>query len=232
MSPPCSPNGNPRSSPSISKDVSNKDHVDRDRSTPSDQREDQETAPTETVAKQTPAPLMQPLAQPPRHQRRTVATRPHQARQLPALRRQQQVRRPTLNGSATDAVANTTTKLANTFLINARNVAQWATRDIIARNQQGAKASSPWSKIASSLPHSPIRPRAPQSLAPRCDSQARVPEARTSGAKRTLSRTPVPTILSSMHHSPVHRASSFIQRTLAVLSVSTTRQSVLLAPVK
>ena len=232
MSPPCLPSGNPRPSPSISRDASNKDHVAKDKSTPSGQHEDQGTAPTGTVARQTPATLIRTLARSPRRPRRTVVLRRHQAQLRPALHKQQQVRRQPLNGSATGAVANTTTKLANTFLTNVRNAAQWATQAIFARNQQGTRASSPWSKIASSPPPSPTQLRALQPLALRCDLQARVPEASTSSARRTLSRTPVPTILSSMHHSPVHRASSFIQRTLAVLSVSTTHPSALLAPVK
>ena len=153
-------------------------------------------------------------------------------RQLPVPLRPQEAKRPISKGNATDAEASMTIRPASISPTNARSVAQWDTRDTTAKSQHETQVSSQWCKTASSRPPSPILPRAHQPLAPRCDSQARAPEDRTSSAKQTPSRTPAPITQSSTHHLPDHRASSSKLRTLAALSVSTTPQSMLLALVK
>ena len=191
------------------------------------------TARTGTVARRNPEVQLQIPAPPAKLPLQPAVPQQHPViRQLPVPLRPRQVKRPINKGNATDAEASMTTRPASIFPTNARSVAQWDTRDITAKSQHETRVSSPWCKTASSRPPSPILPRAHQPLAPRCDSQARAPEDRTSGAKQTPSRTPDPITPSSTHHLPDHRASSFKLRTLAALSVSTTLQSTFLALVK
>ena len=183
------------------------------------------TARTRTAARRNlglQLPLQAPLANLPLQPAVTLQ-RPV-PRHPPILLRPQEVKHPLSKGSATDAEASMTIRLASISPTNARSAARWDTRDTTAKSRHETQASSQWCKTASSHLPSPILPRAHQPLALRCDSQARAPEDRTSRAKQTPSRTPAPTTQSSTHHLPAHRVSSSKLRTLAARSVSTIPQ--------